>query len=75
MHQALRCGAKSKRTGLHCQRQLSEAIRSVACMDPATGRLRDNRNGWKHGPYSAETIAVGRLVRDMARAARETLPQ
>jgi hypothetical protein len=36
---------------------------------------KGNRNTWKHGPYSAETIAVGRLVGDMARAARETLRQ
>jgi glucans biosynthesis protein len=35
------------------------------------GAPRGNRNAWKHGLYSAETLALNRMVRDLARSARQ----
>jgi hypothetical protein len=35
------------------------------------GAPKGNRNAWKHGGYSAETLALNRLVRDLARSARQ----
>jgi uncharacterized protein YjcR len=35
------------------------------------GAPKGNRNAFKHGLYSAETLALNRMVRDLARSARE----
>ena len=64
MHQALRCHAKSKRSGLRCQ---APAVRghSVCRMHGAGGGApRGNRNALKHGAL------LGRGHRDEAGGSR-----
>ncbi len=34
---------------------------------------RGNRNAWKHGAHSAETLAMKRQISALARMARETM--
>ena len=73
MHRALRCHAKSKRSGLQCR---APAVRghSVCRMHGAAGGApRGNRNALKHGARSAETLALRKEVQALARFARETL--
>ena len=73
MHQALRCHAKSKRSGLRCR---SPAVRghSVCRMHGAGGGApRGNRNALKHGGFTAEGLALKRQISALARMARETM--
>jgi hypothetical protein len=73
MHQALRCRAKSKRSGLQCR---SPAVRghSVCRMHGAGGGApRGNRNALKHGEFTAEGLALKRQISALARVARETM--
>jgi uncharacterized protein YjcR len=73
MHQALRCHAKSKRSGLRCQ---APAVRgsSVCRMHGAGGGApRGNRNALKHGDFTAESLAVKKQVHALARMAREAM--
>ena len=37
------------------------------------GAPKGNRNAWKHGHYSAEAIAMRKLVRQLLRDAKETV--
>jgi uncharacterized protein YjcR len=37
------------------------------------GAPKGNRNAWKHGAHSAETVALMKEVDSLARIARETL--
>ena len=73
MRQASRCRAKSKRSGLQCR---APAVRgySVCRMHGAGGGApRGNRNAWKHGAHSAETLTLRREIQALARMARETM--
>jgi uncharacterized protein YjcR len=73
MHQALRCHAKSKRSGLRCQ---APAVRgySVCRMHGAGGGApRGNQNALRHGAFSAESIALANEVESLVRIAREML--
>jgi hypothetical protein len=73
MHQALRCHARSKRSGLRCR---APAVRgySVCRMHGARGGAPPgNQNALKHGACSAESIALVKEVDSLARIARETL--
>jgi len=73
MHQAFRCHAKSKRSGLQCQ---APAVRahSVCRMHGAGGGApKGNRNALKHGLYTAETLALKREIQALARMAREMM--
>ena len=73
MYQALRCHAKSKRSGKPCR---SPAVRgySVCRMHGAGGGApKGNRNALKHGSYTAETLALNREIQALARVARETM--
>ena len=73
MHQALRCHAKSKRSGLQCR---APAVRghSVCRMHGAAGGApKGNRNALRHGASSAETLALKRRTTALARLARETM--
>jgi len=63
MRQALRCHARSKRSGKSCK--------SPAVKGHRGGAPKGNRNAWKHGLYSAETLALNRHIRDLARATKE----
>ena len=73
MHQALRCRAKSKRSGLRCQ---APAVRgsSVCQMHGASGGApKGNRNALKHGDFAAETLALKREIQALARMTRATM--
>jgi uncharacterized protein YjcR len=73
MHQALRCSARSKRTGKPCR---SPPVRgySVCRMHGAGGGApRGNRNALKHGECSGETRALKREIHALARMAREAM--
>jgi uncharacterized protein YjcR len=73
MHQALRCHAKSKRSGLRCQ---APAVRgtSVCRMHGAGGGApRGNRNALKHGEFTAEGLALKKQISALSRMARETM--
>jgi uncharacterized protein YjcR len=73
MHLALRCRAKSKRTGLRCR---APAVRgySVCRMHGAKGGApRGNQNALKHGAHSAAAIALMKEVTSLTRIARGTL--
>jgi len=75
MHQASRCHAKSKQSGLQCR---APAVRghSVCRMHGAGGGApKGNRNALKHGASTAETIALRKEIVALARMARETLPR
>jgi glucans biosynthesis protein len=37
------------------------------------GAPKGNRNAWKHGAHSAETLAMERQISALARMARETM--
>jgi uncharacterized protein YjcR len=73
MHQALRCHATSKRSGLQCR---SPAVRgcSVCRMHGAAGGApKGNKNALKHGECSAETRALKREIQALARMTRATM--
>jgi hypothetical protein len=73
MHQALRCRAKSKRSGLRCR---SPAVRGreVCRMHGAYGGApKGNRNAMKHGDFTAEVLTLKRQISALARMARETM--
>jgi uncharacterized protein YjcR len=73
MHQAVRCRAKSKRSGLRCR---APAVRgySVCRMHGAGGGApRGNQNALKHGALSAESLALMKEVDSLSRIARGTL--
>ena len=56
MHLALRCRARSKRSGLQC---LAPAVRGMncGCMGPLRGS-QGNKNALKHGATTAEALAL-----------------
>ena len=65
-HAALRCQARSKRTGLPCKAPAVRGFR-VCRMHGARGGAPEGRqNGnYKHGARSTETIKLWRLIRSM----------
>ena len=72
MHQALRCHARSKRSGKPCR---SPAVRGyTVCRMHGTGggAPKGNRNALKHGNFTAEGLALKRQISALARMARET---
>jgi len=71
MRQALRCRARSKRSGKRCR---SPAVRgsSVCRMHGAGGGApQGNRNALKHGLYTVEAIETRRMVAALTKQARE----
>jgi uncharacterized protein YjcR len=73
MHQALRCRAKSKRSGLRCR---APAVRGTSvCRMHGAGRgaPQGNRNALKHGEFTAEGLTLKRQINALARMARETV--
>jgi len=71
MHQALRCHAKSKRSGLQCR---APAVRghSICRMHGAGGGApRGNNNALKHGFFTAEAVETRRMVAALTKQARE----
>jgi hypothetical protein len=68
MHQASRCHARSKRSGLQCR---APAVRRMH--GAAGGAPKGNRNALKHGGFTAEMIALRKEIISLARLARETM--
>lgn len=71
-HGALRCSAKSKRTGQPCQ---APAVRgwAVCRMHGARGGAKAGaaHPNWKHGARSVEAMALRKLVNMLGREARD----
>jgi uncharacterized protein YjcR len=73
MHQALRCHAKSKRSGLQCRAPAVQGSSVCRMHGTGGGAPRGNRNALKHGGFAAESIALKREIQGLARMARETM--
>jgi uncharacterized protein YjcR len=73
MHQALRCRAKSKRSGLRCHAPAVRGSKVCRMHGAAGGAPKGNRNALKHGGFRAETLALKREIQALARIARETM--
>jgi len=72
MQKARRCGAKTRR-GTPCQ---SPAMPNGRCRmhgGKSPGAPKGNCNAWKHGHYSADAVAMRRLVRQLLSDAKETI--
>ena len=67
-----KCGAKT-RQGTRCASPSMENGRCRMHGGKSTGAPKGNRNAWKHGKYSNETLQARRLVQVLARLARRTL--
>ena len=73
MHKALRCHAKSKRSGLRCRAPAVRGSKVCRMHGAAGGAPKGNRNALKHGDFTAETLALKRQISALARMARETM--
>jgi uncharacterized protein YjcR len=73
MHQALRCHARSKRSGLRCQAPAVRGSSVCRMHGAASGAPKGNKNALKHGGFTAEGLALKREIQALARMARETL--
>jgi hypothetical protein len=73
MHQALRCHAKSKRSGLQCRAPAIRGSASAECTVPAAGLPRATETPSNHGDFAAEGLALRRQISALARMARETM--
>jgi uncharacterized protein YjcR len=71
--QALRCRAKSKRSGLQCRAPAIRGREVCRMHGAAGGAPKGNRNALKHGEFAAEALALKREIQALARMARETL--
>ena len=69
-HQSPRCLARTRRGTLCLCPALKGKKRCRLHGGKSTGAPRGNKNAWKHGARSAETIAAARLLRDVAKLAR-----
>ena len=74
MHQALRCHAKSKRSGLQCRAPAVRGYAHPLDVHGAGGAApRGNRNAWKHGAHSAEALALKKQINTLTRTARKAM--
>jgi hypothetical protein len=73
MRRALRCRAKSKRSGLQCQAPAVRGSKVCRMHGAAGGAPKGNSNALKHGASSAEMLALKKVVQALARLARETM--
>ena len=73
MHQALRCHAKSKRSGLRCQASGGSGLSVCRMHGAGGGAPKGNRNALKHGNFTAEGLALKKQISALARMARETI--
>jgi uncharacterized protein YjcR len=71
MHQALRCHARSKRSGLQCRAPAVQGSSVCRMHGAGGGAPKGNRNALKHGYYAGDTIEVRRAIRELTRRARE----
>ena len=73
MHQASRCRARSKRSGKPCRSPAVRGSRVCRMHGARSGAPKGNKNAWKHGACSAETLALRKEVQALARLTRETM--
>jgi glucans biosynthesis protein len=72
MHQSPRCEAKTRK-GIPCQ---SPAMPNGRCRmhgGKSPGAPKGNRNAWKHGRYSAETLQARRMLNAFVRVAKRRI--
>src|SRR5450755_4231759 len=72
IHPSRKCGART-RTGNPCK---SPAMPNGRCRmhgGKSPGAPKGNRNAWKHGHYSAQSIALRKQVRQLLSVSRETV--
>jgi hypothetical protein len=70
-HQAPRCTARSKRTGLPCRAPAVRGCRVCRMHGAWGGAPRGPRNGrYRSGLFTAEVVEATRLVRSFVRDAR-----
>ena len=65
-----RCGART-RSGTPCESPAMPNGRCGMHGGKSPGAPKGNRNAWKHGHYSAESIALRRAVRQLLSEARD----
>jgi len=70
MRQALRCRARSKRSGSGAGRQQFGRLRSADAR-AGGGAPKGNKNALKHGFYTAEAIETWRMIGALMRQARK----
>jgi uncharacterized protein YjcR len=73
MHQALRCHAKSKRSGLRCQAPAVRGSKVCRMHGAGGGAPKGNKNAIKHGEFAAETLALKKEIAALARMSRATI--
>ena len=73
MHEAPRCHAKSKRSGLRCRAPAVRGAEVCRMHGAGGGAPKGNKNAVKHGAMVAESIALRREVQALARMARKTI--
>ena len=73
MHRALRCHAKSKRSGFRCRAPAVRGTEVCRMHGAGGGAPKGNKNAVKHGAMVAESIALRREVQALARMTRETM--
>jgi glucans biosynthesis protein len=72
MLESRECGAKTRK-GAPCR---SPGMPNGRCRmhgGKSPGAPKGNKNAWKHGYYSAESIAMRRALRALLISARETI--
>jgi len=70
-HDAPRCKAKSKRTGLRCRSPAVNGYRVCRMHGAGGGAPEGKRNGsFRHGGRTREVIEASRFIRAMARVVR-----
>jgi len=68
------CGANT-REGTRCRSASMENGRCRMHGGMSMGAPKGNRNAWKHGKYSKETVEARRLVQALAHIAKAGLPE
>ena len=73
MHQALRCHAKSKRSGSPCQGPAMRGHNVCRMHGAGGGAPNGNRNALERRQLTAEGLALKGQISALARMARETI--
>jgi hypothetical protein len=73
MNQAIRCRARSKRSGKPCQAPAVKGWAVCRMHGAGGGAPLGNKNALKHGRYTTEAIAMRRAIRALLRASGEFL--
>jgi len=69
---AKRCGANTRR-GTKCNGMGMPNGRCRMHGGTSPGAPKGNKNAWKHGYYSAESVAMRKALRALLSSARETI--